>query len=621
MELPLRSKGDELLPEGALLALRSRLRTLSARFPDLTTVIGYAFDLRTRTLPYRVVDKITVPAGPRELAANLIDAGFARTRIVLGQWNPNFAPSEMSLDGRIPDLFLVSGLSVHSAHMDRLLEDVRRIPAERRPLVLAGGAHVIYEPWRVFSGNASLPWGADVACTGETHVFLHLLEALLESCGADESMRATFLRMRDHGELEGIPGLVYARGEVDGVAEELVDTGVPRLLECFDEYPLATVGYGVVHPPSRKRTITDKVVSTWRMRWIAGLATIQLTQGCKFRCGYCPIPAYNQHRDRYRTAERVVEDMRALYDTYRFTYLFGSDDNFFNRPERSLEIFEHMARAKGSNGKLLGHVMHWASEATVHDTYEVREHLPLARKAGFSAVWLGIEDMTASLIKKGQSTSKTREVMRALRASDIHAMPMLIHDDTQPLLTFRSSRGLINQVQRLRHWGAPTMQVNSLHPSPGTKLYKESYQSGMAFETAAGRPVEPRHHDGHHVVTTFAKRPWQRQLNLLLAYGYFYNPLRFLWAMVLPKVRLGYLKDPIYQAMGMYMLMWSWLRIPRWMYALWRGPIVRSTTEPRSAIPMRSVDGGEAAHDLPPGPDPKKVRRLETAPRPVPQGG
>ena len=64
-----------------------------------------------------------------------------------------------------------------------------------------------------------------VAVTGEEYVLLNLLEVLLSVRLGTESMRMTFLRARDAGALDGIPGLVYALGGRDGVAEELVDTG------------------------------------------------------------------------------------------------------------------------------------------------------------------------------------------------------------------------------------------------------------------------------------------------------------------------------------------------------------------------------------------------------------
>src|SRR5437868_14083072 len=113
MELPRRTRGDELLKPGALLALRERLRKLAPRH-DLASVIACAFDHRTRMLPFIFADTRMIPAGVRAIGSALADAGFDKTRIVLQQWNRNFRPSQMRLDGRIPDLFMVSSMSLHS---------------------------------------------------------------------------------------------------------------------------------------------------------------------------------------------------------------------------------------------------------------------------------------------------------------------------------------------------------------------------------------------------------------------------------------------------------------------------------------------------------------------------
>src|SRR3954468_16193858 len=106
MELPRRTRGDELLRTGELLNLRQRLRRLSARH-DLTTVIACAFDHRTRMLPFIYADTRMAPAGVRAIGSAMVDAGFAKTRIVLQQWNRNFKPSMMRLDSRVPDIFMV----------------------------------------------------------------------------------------------------------------------------------------------------------------------------------------------------------------------------------------------------------------------------------------------------------------------------------------------------------------------------------------------------------------------------------------------------------------------------------------------------------------------------------
>src|SRR5262249_18472735 len=163
------------------------------------------------------------------------DSGFPKTRIVLQQWNRKFSPAEMRLDGRMPDIFLVSSMHLHSAECDRLIQEACRIDPAHRPLIIAGGPRIIYAPWEVFSSDPESPWGADVAVTGEEYVFLSLLEALLSLRGAGESLRSTFLRARDSGALEGIAGLVYSRSSTsEGPAEELIDTGVQRLLGDLD---------------------------------------------------------------------------------------------------------------------------------------------------------------------------------------------------------------------------------------------------------------------------------------------------------------------------------------------------------------------------------------------------
>src|SRR3972149_10276540 len=138
MELPRRARGDELLRPGAMVALRERLRRLSRRH-DLASVIACAFDHRTRMLPFIYADMHMAPAGVRAIGSAMLDAGFDKTRIVLQQWNRNFRPSHMRLDGRIPDLFMVSSMQIHSAACQALIRDACTIDPTHRPLIIAGG--------------------------------------------------------------------------------------------------------------------------------------------------------------------------------------------------------------------------------------------------------------------------------------------------------------------------------------------------------------------------------------------------------------------------------------------------------------------------------------------------
>jgi radical SAM superfamily enzyme YgiQ (UPF0313 family) len=193
----------------------------TAQQHDLSSVIACAFDHRTRMLPFIFADTRMIPAGVRAIGSALVDAGFDKTRIVLQQWNRNFRPSQMQLDGRIPDLFMVSSMSLHCEQCMDLIRDAHRIDPAHRPLIIAGGPHAVYEPYDLFSANPVRPGSADVVVTGEEFVLLSLIEVVLSTRARGESMRSAFVRARDSRALDDVPGLVYSRGDKNGVPEEL----------------------------------------------------------------------------------------------------------------------------------------------------------------------------------------------------------------------------------------------------------------------------------------------------------------------------------------------------------------------------------------------------------------
>lgn len=596
MELPRRDRGDELLQPGKFLALRHRLQSLAHQH-DLTSVIVCAFDHRTRMLPFTYADLRMVPAGVRAIGSAMLDAGFEKTRIVLQQWNRKFRPSHARLDGRIPDIFMVSSMQIHSAQCRALVRDACRIDPTCRPLIIVGGAKTIYEPWDVFSVDSTDSYGADCAVTGEEYVLLSLLERLLTMRAPGEGLRSTFMRSKGSGLLDDIAGLVYPLGNVEGVAEELVDTGIQRLVGDLDELPHPIHGFRMLEPPSNRTTLATRALEAGSVRKYSPIGSLVLTFGCKFACSYCPIPAYNQRQHRVKSGGRIADEMVLLHREYGIRYFFGTDDNFFNDKNRTIDIAETMARTTIC-GASFRQKFRWGTEATVHDTLIMKDHLRLIRKAGLRALWLGVEDMTATLIKKGQSVDKTIEAFRLLRDRGICGMPMMIHHDSQPLYTRGSSYGLINQARLLRKAGAISLQVSMMTPSNGSKGYGEMFAAGLVFESVAGKRIEQHMLDGNHVVASGHKLPWLKQLNIMAAYLYFYNPVRFLIALAHPRNRL-FFADACMQLIGMWGLTRTIRRTLGWAVRLWRGNIKRRLHVPFSQIPMRSASNASASHALP----------------------
>ncbi|HEV8378621.1 MAG TPA: radical SAM protein [Tepidisphaeraceae bacterium] len=593
MELPRRTRGDELLRPGELNRLRERLRAMAPQH-DLVSVIACAFDHRTRMLPFIFADTRMAPAGVRAIGSAMVDSGFEKTRIVLQQWNKKFRPSRMQLDGRIPDLFMVSSMGLHSDQCMELIRDARRIDPSQRPLIIAGGPHAVYQPDQLFSGDPKDPNSADVAVTGEEFVLLSLLELLLSMRANGESMRSVFFRARDSGALDDIPGLLYARGERDGLAEELVDTGVQRLVGDLDELPDPVLGYRLLEPPSRSESLASQALPPDRVRKVSPISSLVLTFGCKFACQYCPIPAYNQRQHRLKSPARIAQDMWRLNKEYGLRYFFGADDNFFNSKARTLDIVQTLASAE-YDGVRLCKKARWYTEVTVHDTLQMKDHLPLVRESGCRALWLGVEDMTATLVNKGQTIDKTQEAFGRLRTAGICPMPMMMHHDSQPLYSRKGHYGLLNQIKLLRKAGAVSLQVLMITPSAGTKLYEGTFTSGMVFDSVGGRRVLPHMYDGNYVVASSLKRPWRKQLNLLMGYIYFYNPIWLAVALLRRKNPVG-LKPAGMQVVGMMGALMTIRRTFSWAIRLMFGRIERLSQAPQSKVPMRSVDGAVASH-------------------------
>jgi len=547
-------------------------------------------------LPFIYADTRMVPAGIRAIGSALVDTGFEKTRIVLQQWNRKFRPSRMRLDGRIPDLFMVSSMGMHEASCRQLIRDAWKIDPASRPLIIVGGSYGVYESFKAFSTDVEQPASPDVVVTGEEYVFLSLLETLLTARAGDESMRTAFARARDSGALDDVPGLLYAHNGRDGVAEELVDTGIQRLVGDLDELPHPVLGYQLLEPPSRRATLGPHALPASRVRKLSPISSLVLTFGCRFACPYCPIPAYNQRQFRTKSPDRIVDEMHRLNRAYGYRYFFGTDDNFFNNTRRALDIIEILARAE-PGGSPLGRRVRWGTEATIHDTLKMTDHLDLAHQAGLRALWIGVEDLTATLVNKAQSVDNTTDVFRRLRAAGIAPMPMMMHHDGQPLYSRGSDYGLLNQLRLLKRAGAVSVQVLMIVPSPGSKLFRETFTSGAVIDRAGGRKVEPYMHDGNYIIASNHKRPWTKQLNLMAAYLYFYNVGSLLRELLRPRTKIGD-KPAAMQLVGILGLTHNIYRTFGWACRLAFGKIQRVLEPPDSPIPMRSVTGGKADHEL-----------------------
>lgn len=557
MELSYRKGQDAFVPAGAYRALEASLCEQSAELAEIPAVVLSCFDRSTRMLPFVLYDSWIFPAAARTVAAALAKAGFVRTRAVFQHWNPNFRPSQARLDGRVPQLLMLSSMQIHALKAYEAIHDAWSL-GENRPLIFVGGPKAIYEPYHFWSmpdpdPNPS-PTGRgagvrelaapDVVVTGEVFVLVELLNRLVAYRARGETMRTAFERARREGALESIPGLVYLAAEATLAEPVLVDTGLQRLVQHLDEVPNAAAGLSLLEPPHRGAGLSPAPLADSRVRRHSGIVSLLMTQGCKFNCPYCPIPALNQKSWRFRSPESLANEMAQVRERYGIKNFFGTDDNFFNRRQTAEEIFRGLVRAR-VDGRSLGTRIRWATEATQFDTFKNRDLLPLAKAAGLHSIWFGIEDLTANLINKGQKPEMTIELFRLLHQQKISPMAMMMYHDGQPFYSRDSLYGLANQIDFLRRAGAISVQCTVHTPAVGTREFEKAFATGRAFRTLGDYTIPQSKFDGNHVIMGGGEAAWLRQLKLLGGYAAFYNPWNLFRALKkddspLRRRRIGY---------------------------------------------------------------------------------
>jgi len=167
-----------------------------------------------------------------------------------------------------------------------------------------------------------------------------------------------------------------------------------------------------------------------------------------------------------------------------------------------------------------------------------------------------------------------------------------MHHDGQPLWTWRGLYGLLNQVRFLRKAGAITCQVTLLTPSVGSKSYEQAFDDGLVLKSVGRKPVEEYQFDGNHCVATNDPYPWRRQINMLLSYASFYNPVNLLRA--LPKFDRLWAERVALQMYGMFGLAKSVYQLRDWLKRLMAGPIERFHELPKPKFRMVVPAGVEA---------------------------
>lgn len=121
-------------------------------------------------------------------------------------------------------------------------------------------------------------------------------------------------------------------------------------------------------------------------------ASIETSRGCVHNCRFCTIPVYWGNRQRIKSSERVIEEIKYLYKL-GVRQIAIIDDNFFASPERDFRIFEYLVN-NGFNDILFG------SFLRADHVLKYPDLIKIAAKAGLRKVFVGLESDSPEDIDK-----------------------------------------------------------------------------------------------------------------------------------------------------------------------------------------------------------------------------
>lgn len=200
------------------------------------------------------------------------------------------------------------------------------------------------------------------------------------------------------------------------------------------------------------------------------------SRGCPGRCRYCYNLAFNHHRWRGMSPERVISDIRRLIADFSVDSVFLLDDNFFANWPRAMEICNSII------GEQLDITFLNANcrVSTLKD--RTAQELELLCRAGFQKLFIGVEsgsDEVLGMMAKDTDVEQILRVNLALRSAGVVPVYSFMiglpgESVSQMKATLRLMLELVEAYPE-----AVVNAVNIYSPFPGTPLYDEAVRSGM----------------------------------------------------------------------------------------------------------------------------------------------
>lgn len=274
-------------------------------------------------------------------------------------------------------------------------------------------------------------------------------------------------------------------GEAEGSWSNLLEDFKHNTLKRF--YQSREPDLSRVPLPKRDSRIDRSVLG---IKW-PGFYT---TKGCPYDCEFCSVSSVYGRKIRTLPIPLVIKDI----ENAKSKVFLSLDDNIAASPKYAKNLFREMAYLN----------IEWGGQCTVTIAKD-DELLQLCRKSGCRGLFIGLESVSATSMKKMRKTLKSmkenEDAIKKIQDTGIIFHPSFVFgfdDDTKAVFD--------DTLEFLYRNRITTATFNILTPYPGTKLYRYLKQTGRLIS-------EDWSHYNHSTITFSPKKMTEREL----AEGYF----------------------------------------------------------------------------------------------------
>jgi radical SAM superfamily enzyme YgiQ (UPF0313 family) len=280
-----------------------------------------------------------------------------------------------------------------------------------------------------FNKDAYLHCGADIAVIGEGE---ESFAEVLRSIGQEN---ASFGRIK---------GIAFKK---EG---QVVTTEERALLKDINELP---------SPAYHKIEVSD-YLHAWKSRHGQSMLSISSQRGCPYTCKWCSTAVYGQSYRR-RSAQKVVEEMMLLKQTYQIDALWFVDD-VFTVSHKWLKEFRHALHK--NDVKLPFECITRADRLN-------EESIQLLKGCGCFRVWIGAESGSQRILDAMDRRVSVEQVRKTIRM----ARDAGIETGTFIMLGYpgETEEDIDETIEHLVEADPNHFTITLAYPIKGTDLYKQ----------------------------------------------------------------------------------------------------------------------------------------------------